>query len=72
MTTPTFRNLPAPLAAVFEQIAIDNDQGHPSEITDALEREGLVCLSELGGLFVPLAVHIEWCQWCTDHLPPEA
>lgn len=60
--------------AVFEQIATNNDSGHPPSTLNALERLGYIqgSLEQLRGFppvsvvrySVPVSVHIAWCQWC--------
>lgn len=59
---------------VFEQIATNNDSGHPQKTLDSLERRGYISseMEQLSGFppvqirryYVPIPVHIEWCQWC--------
>jgi hypothetical protein len=61
---------------VFEQIAINNSTGHHPATVKALERKGLVVLTErvLRGHppvkvwepQVPLPIHMQWCQWCAE------
>lgn len=48
---------------VFEKIAINQSQGHPPEIIQALMDKGLIS-NQHGAHYVPVAVHYQWCEWC--------
>jgi hypothetical protein len=63
---------------VFEQIATGSDTGHPQRTLDSLEARSYI-QSEFQQLVgfppvavrkysVPIPVHIEWCQWCSEQL----
>ena len=74
-----FRNLSKAQYNVFEQICINNDAGHNERTLKALEKKGLIKCKMLplkdGGFppveilrsYVPLEIHQEWCQWCSDN-----
>ena len=71
----TFRNLSPKQSEVFEQIAVGNDAGHNPRTLDALWRKNLIERTEQsvkGTLFVvyryhvPLPIHREWCEWCSQ------
>lgn len=69
----TFRNLSPKQSEVFEQVAIGNDAGHNPRTLDALWKKNLIERTEqIQGLFViyhyyvPLSVHAEWCEWCSQ------
>ena len=74
-----FRNLSEKQSDVFEQICINNDAGHNKRTLKALENKGLIECKMLpvndGGFppinilrsRVPVAIHMEWCQWCSDN-----
>jgi hypothetical protein len=76
--TKNFAGLTDKQAAVFEQIAVSNDAGHNPRTLESLERKGFI---ERYGVndgaftifhyFVPIPIHMEWCQWCTDTLGEE-
>ena len=61
---------------VLEQIATNNDGGHPQRTLDSLEAKGYIVgqLQYLSGFppvavirySVPIPVHIAWCQWCAE------
>lgn len=67
---------------VFEQIAVNNDAGHPTQTLKSLEGKGLIESEEqivgsrgevqvkIKRYFVPAPVHIAWCEWCAS-LPDE-
>ena len=64
-----FRNLSKAQSDVFENICAGNDLGHSSKTLRELESKGLI---ECSGHFtirsrVPIAIHMEWCQWCDDN-----
>lgn len=74
-----FDNLSKKQLSVFEQIAIGNDARHNKQTINSLKRLGLVeeyresyinRIDRTGQTFifryrVPIAVHIEWCAWCS-------
>ena len=69
----TFRNLPQAQAAVFEQIAVNNDGGHNPNTIKALLRKGLIAQTEERSgpfvtfrYYVPIPIHMEWCRWCSE------
>lgn len=69
----TFRNLTPAQSRVFEQIAIGNDRGHNYRIINRLFAAGLIDREEVRDgyfhtwrYFVPLPLHMEWCQWCSE------
>ena len=71
----TFRDLPRAQARAFTLIAINEDGGHSPRVLAALVAKGLITRhEERGGMFtvyrysVPLAVHMEWCRWCSERL----
>lgn len=55
----------------FEQIAINNDAGHPQQTLDSLVRRGLIERYEerhgtalvIYRYRVPINVHFAWCEW---------
>lgn len=59
----SFRNLSSSQLRVFEQIAISNDSWHSPTVLRSLEKLGLI-VQHKSGYEVPVAVHIEWCEWC--------
>ena len=71
-----FRNLTNAQSDVFEQIAVGNDGGHNPKVLDRLEKMGLLISKSqiLSGYppvmikryEVPIDIHIEWCQWCSE------
>lgn len=65
-----FRNLLQEESDVFEQIAINNDMGHPPAVLKRLEVKQLIVKKvESNGMkhyYVPIPIHIEWCQWCSE------
>ena len=73
-----FRNLTNAQSDVFEQIAVgnDNDGGHNPKVLDRLEKMGLLTSKSqiLSGFppvtikryEVPIDIHMEWCQWCSE------
>lgn len=63
----------------FECIAINDTGGHSQKTLDALHRKGLIDYierraSDAMGRFswkepyVPLAIHHQWCQWCSENV----
>ncbi len=67
--------------AVFEQIAINDDIGHPPRAIRALMERGLIIVAgrrEIGRdrfgkitipiYVVPLSVHMQWCDWCAENV----
>lgn len=62
---------------VFGQISIGNDGGHHPKTLESLLKKGLVQREKqilpgrfpvrIWRYFVPINVHIEWCQWCHDN-----
>lgn len=78
-----FRNLSDSQSSVFEQIATGNDAGHSKRTLDSLMRKGLIRqfqqsqVDHIGQFYVyryevPLDVHIEWCEWCSQQPTAEA
>ena len=68
-----FRKLSKKQLAVFEQIAINNDEGHHPFTLKSLVKRGLITERREEWVWgwvwrydVPLGVHAEWCQWCED------
>ena len=71
-----FRNLTNTQSDVFEQIAVGNDGGHNPKVLDRLEKMGLLIsksqiLSKCPPVMIkryeiPIDIHIEWCQWCSE------
>lgn len=72
-----FKSLTKTQSKVFVQIATGNDAGHNRKVLDRLENMGLLTceLQQLSGFppvairryEVPITVHMEWCQWCSDN-----
>ena len=74
-----FRKLPKKQLEAFEMIAIGWRFGHHPATLKALEQKGLIEYEEkilgrdrLGPIivkapFVPIPIHIEWCEWCAEH-----
>lgn len=71
-----FTKLTSKQLAVFEQVAVNNDSGHPQKTLGILIRKGYIVgrLQYLEGFpptavicySVPIPVHIAWCQWCAE------
>lgn len=69
-----FLNLPKAQADTFEQIACGNDRGVNRRTAEALIEKSLIIQREQNmgrGLTifryeVPIPVHMEWCQWCSE------
>jgi len=66
-----FRGLPKKQVEVFEQIAVGNDGGHHPATLGALQRKGLISFREkrffgtvVQAPYVPIPIHVEWCEWC--------
>lgn len=69
-----FRGLTNRQAEVFEAIAINRDSRHSSRTLGKLlqsglieqypQRDGIVMIHRYR---VPVSVHIEWCQWCSEN-----
>lgn len=59
---------------VFERIATNQDEGHPLKTLESLHKKGLIEWRDeiwkdkipvvVKRYFVPMHVHIAWCQWC--------
>ena len=65
---------------VFSMIAINQDGGHHPKVVSSLLRNGFVeATEEIVGFppvavkryFVPIPVHIRWCEWCSEHCAGE-
>ncbi len=62
--------------AVFEQIAINNDEGHPQHLLNELLDKGLIEGNQIALLvhpvkyktryLVPIHLHYQWCTWCSE------
>jgi hypothetical protein len=52
--------------AVFEQISMNNDKGHPVSALNALYRNGYIRMHGTAPIrySVPVSVHTAWRQWC--------
>ena len=66
-----FREMSDNQLAVFEQIAINNDQGHSKNILKRLKQKGLIEQTGDNSYRVPIAIHAEWCAWCAEKFPNE-
>ena len=74
-----FKSLSKAQYYVFEQICVNNDAGHNKRTLKALEKKGLIKCKiiprrdiSVGFInvlrsYVPLDIHQEWCQWCSDN-----
>lgn len=75
-----FRNLTPAQEQVFEQIAINQDGGHHRTTLKKLLALGLIEKHQeywkqpgeslavlITRYIVPLAIHIEWCEWCAEN-----
>lgn len=58
---------------ILSMIAVGDDLGHTRIILLGLERKGLIVghKVKVGGLLVtrwevPVHIHIQWAQWCTE------
>lgn len=70
------------LRNAFEQIAIGQDLGIPHKTLRKLDGLGLVVteIENRGGFppmkvlraHVPIAIHMQWCQWCSEQKPEES
>lgn len=71
---------PAQIAA-FEQIAISAPPNCTWSTLDALLKRGVIergkgetrrdamGVYEIPKFHVPMAIHAQWCQWCTEQVP---
>ena len=78
MKTKRFRQLPPKQSEVFEQVASGNSRGHHPATLLALCGKGLIEFHDavlgkdhFGNIivkvpYVPVPIHMEWCQWCSD------
>jgi hypothetical protein len=82
MTDPIdFTGLTGAQERVLGLIAMNEDGGHHPKVLAALVKRGLIEEYEetLGGGLpmrikryrMPLHVHIQWCQWCSDSFDEE-
>lgn len=72
-----FNKLTKAQRRVLGLIAINQDEGHHPRTLEALLKKGLIRRTAqiLPGplpvrvyiYYVPIHVHIAWCQWCCDH-----
>lgn len=63
---------------VLGAIAINEDGGHAESTLLSLEKRGLIVweMVPMGGhppmnirrWYMPLPVHIEWCEWCSQQV----
>jgi hypothetical protein len=73
-----FKGLTKNQIRVFEEIAINHDQGHNPITLRSLEKRGLIRsfrdpLSDGHSLqvivkryYVPIPIHTDWCKWCAE------
>lgn len=78
ITSATFDRLTEKQRECLGQIAIGMEGGHARATLQSLEKRGLLEREDVrDGMFVihhyfvPLHVHIPWCQWCREHCEDE-
>ena len=65
-----FDELPEREREVLGFIAVNQDRGHPRTALKFLMDRELIRECE-DGYFVPLPVHIAWCEWCSKNYKEE-
>jgi len=75
MWTEVIRRLGSRQRAVLDQFGVNQTRGHPRKIVQALAAKGLLLEEvregrdrfgtyEIHGWYMPLYVHLAWCQVC--------
>ena len=66
----------------FELIAVNQTKGHHPKVIKALSEKGLIAFTIHSGSgrlgrfswkepFVPIPIHMQWCEWCAENVKSE-
>ncbi len=69
MTEHPCKNLTNAQRRAFERIAIGQNPECRWSIIDVLLRAGGIY--EIPSFVVPIPIHMQWCQWCSENCPLE-